>query len=871
MTSLLKLLRRREVRYPLKIALIYAVTGGLWIFLTDIAVYDFTRNIRLLAQIETAKGWFFIAATSIVIFCAVRKEMRSLAAKDEEIKKNERFLSDIFESIQDGMIIVDRALNIVRANPLVEKWLGYERLIGKKCNEVFGVDRDACIARKTIETGRQQSRTAFFESGGEKRWLDIYSYPLLDSKTGELKGAIGYLRDITVQKKAEDALRESEEKYRALFDAAVDAMVITDSGGIIMEANRRAGELSGVSADELAGRHITTLHPPEESARYMRVLSAAVESERPVSGDIYVLRSDGVKIPIELSISASEAGGKRILFASMRDISSRRKSEERIKQQLDMLSVLYAGAQNLSESLDLSALAENVVLACVANFGAGFAWIGYAEHGGRLRPLALYPDIPEYKRLITARWDSSPSGEGQTGRAIRSGTPVIIEDLRKDDGFAPWLETALSQNLHTGASFPLVSRKRTFGALTLYSEAPGFFTRERVRFFQAYAHQAAAALENARLYEETEHRLRRLDALFAIDTAITSSLDLQVTLNVLLDQAVSQLQMDAADVLLMDSHSLTFRHVTGRGFRTRGMERVKIRMGESNAGRAVLQRRVISLQDVSGSNDGRAEYFEQEGFVSYFAAPLIAKGQVKGVLELFSRSRLSPDPEWRGFLETVAYQAAIAIENVTLFDDLQRTNTELALAYETTLEGWSRALDLRDRETVGHAARVTEMAVELARAMGVGEQGLLHLRRGALLHDIGKMAIPDNILLKPGPLNEQESEIMRRHPVYALDLLQPIPYLRPALPIPYLHHERWDGSGYPQGLKGEQIPLPARIFAVADVWDALCSERPYRPAWPRQEVAEYLRRQSGKHFDPSVVEAFLGLMDRKEMKKEHEQ
>jgi putative nucleotidyltransferase with HDIG domain len=188
-----------------------------------------------------------------------------------------------------------------------------------------------------------------------------------------------------------------------------------------------------------------------------------------------------------------------------------------------------------------------------------------------------------------------------------------------------------------------------------------------------------------------------------------------------------------------------------------------------------------------------------------------------------------------------------------------RTSMDLARAYDAGLDGWSRALDLRDKETEGHTQRVAEMSLRLARAMGVPEDDLVHIRRGALLHDIGKMGIPDNILFKPGPLTEEEWVVMRRHPVYAYNLLSPITYLSRALDVPYCHHEKWDGTGYPRGLRGEQIPLSARIFAVADVWDALRSDRPYRAAWPNDRARAYIREQAGKHFDPRVVEVFLQM------------
>jgi putative nucleotidyltransferase with HDIG domain len=212
------------------------------------------------------------------------------------------------------------------------------------------------------------------------------------------------------------------------------------------------------------------------------------------------------------------------------------------------------------------------------------------------------------------------------------------------------------------------------------------------------------------------------------------------------------------------------------------------------------------------------------------------------------------------FLDTLSGQAAIAVESAQLFQNLQLSNAELVEAYDATLEGWAKALELRDKETEGHSKRVTEMSLKLAKALGVDRREMIHLRRGALLHDIGKMGMPDSILLKPGPLSEEEWEVMRLHPVYAKDMLSTISFLRPALEIPYYHHEKWDGSGYPLGLSGEEIPLAARIFAVVDVWDALGSDRPYRTAWSREEIFAYIKEQSAKHFDPRIVETFVTIL-----------
>ncbi|MDO8673381.1 MAG: response regulator [Dehalococcoidia bacterium] len=191
--------------------------------------------------------------------------------------------------------------------------------------------------------------------------------------------------------------------------------------------------------------------------------------------------------------------------------------------------------------------------------------------------------------------------------------------------------------------------------------------------------------------------------------------------------------------------------------------------------------------------------------------------------------------------------------------DLRRANVDLTLAYDSTIEGWSRALDLRDKETEGHSHRVTEMASQLARLIGLGEAEIVHVRRGALLHDIGKMGVPDSILLKAGKLTDDEWIQMKKHPQFARDLLAPIGYLRSALDIPFGHHEKGDGTGYPLGLKGEQIPLVARLFAIVDVYDALTSDRPYRAAWSVEQTVEHIMSLAGSHFDPHVVDIFLRM------------
>jgi PAS domain S-box-containing protein len=370
--------------------------------------------------------------------------------------------------------------------------------------------------------------------------------------------------------------------------------------------------------------------------------------------------------------------------------------------------------------------------------------------------------------------------------------------------------------------------------------------------------------------KQVEQQFRRLSGLHEIDNAIINNLDKDSTLRIMLEQVTEQLAIDAADILLLGPGDQSLHMAAARGFRTLPYELQNHccdcpgqSVGEGYAGLIALFRQKIYIP---GLAEHRTEWietrhsWEEEGFTSYIGLPLVSKGQVKGVLELFTRSPIRPNTEWLNYLTILAGQVAIAIDNSTLFEDLQQSNKNLSLAYDLTLEGWARALELRDKETEGHSQRVLQMTLDLAKELGLTGEALVHIRRGALLHDIGKMGIPDSILLKPGPLTEAEWMVMRKHPVFAHQLLSPVPFLHPAIDIPYCHHERWDGSGYPRGLKEEEIPLAARIFSVIDAWDALHDDRPYRKAWPEEQVKSYLREQAGKCFDPAVVKAFFSLL-----------
>jgi putative nucleotidyltransferase with HDIG domain len=363
--------------------------------------------------------------------------------------------------------------------------------------------------------------------------------------------------------------------------------------------------------------------------------------------------------------------------------------------------------------------------------------------------------------------------------------------------------------------------------------------------------------------ERLAQRLDQLSALHRIDRAITSGQTLEATLDLAVRQVVQRLGVDAASVLVRDEAERVLRPAASAGFRAASSATRTVALGDGVAGGMNEHEGPVSIdgRDRLRARIVRARLIEDEGIEAYDAVPLRAHGEFHGVLEVFHRAPATRSHEWRTDLVAFGDQIAIAIDQATTAAALRETNRQLVEAYDTTIEGWAAALDLRDEETQGHSRRVTDLAVKLATRLGVSEADRVRIKRGALLHDIGKMGVPDAILSKPGPLDEAEWAVMKQHPSLAHQLLSGTPFLRDALDIPYGHHERWDGTGYPRGLAGESIPLAARIFAVVDVYDALSSDRPYRAAWPRDRVLAHLRAESGTHFDPTVVRAFLDLID----------
>ncbi len=488
-----------------------------------------------------------------------------------------------------------------------------------------------------------------------------------------------------------------------IMDTMSDALIVLDPGAVARVVNPAACQLLGYRADELVGKPLSAM----TTGSLLTGPLGALAQKRAIQNyeTVYYPKTGGMRV---LSISASamksERGDSVATVLIARDVTERKRTEGAVRESVERYRAVVEQA---SEGIFLFNPHSKRFLEANAAF---VIMLGYTI--GELLELTLYDVVAHDRESI----------DRNVARILKEGRYSVGErQYRCKDGSLVDVEVSINSISHGGREV-----------------------------LCAVVHDIT---ERKRAEERVKRQVDRLGALRQIDMAITASLDLRVTLNVILDQVTAQLRTDAAAVLLFNARTQTLEHGAGRGLRSDKPVQSRIRLGEGHAGRAVLERRSIYLYDlreVADGTDGMDTHLRvREGFAAYFVVPLLAKGQVKGALEVYHRSALDPDQEWLGFLEALAGQAAIAIDNATMFDDLQLSNLELALAYDTTLEGWSRALDLRDEETEGHTRRVTELTMHLALSLGINEADVVHMRRGALLHDIGKWLSPTQSCSNP--------------------------------------------------------------------------------------------------------------------------
>jgi PAS domain S-box-containing protein/putative nucleotidyltransferase with HDIG domain len=773
-----------------------------------------------------------------------------------------------------GIFKVDDSFHFVYANAECCRILGYpiDKLTGMNFQEALSEESRALVADRYVRRQRGEVLPPRYEikvkrMDGEVRDVEMIVSVVKDSS--EKPSTMGQIVDISERKRNEDVIKTNERLLSGAmrvakmgyweYDVSTGMFTFNDQYYSLHKTTCEAAGGYRMKAEDFARKYVYSEDAHTVQERIMEGLATKdANYQSQTEGRIVCADGEVRWIIIWFRVEKDKNGRTIKLHGVNQDIHDRKLAEENVFQHAARVESLARTATQINRKLDLDTILNSVCEEAARTLNIRYSIILLAdEFSQTVTPITGHGLPTDYKKDIpgisySIFRDSLEQYEGST---------KVIQILKEDIAI-PIQRIVKKYDIRTVAFSKIKWQTQLIGVLA--TVCPGEereFNEDELLFLQSLADESAQAIMNARFLEDASRRLKRLETLRTIDNAITSSLDLRHTLSMFLDQLRNQLNVDAADILLFNPHSLTYDYAFGIGLQTDILKNANVYPDNDPVETIVLKRQRVQINELQNDADyARNQAFMREGFVSYFGIPLISKGQVRGVLEIFHRSKLNYDQELIDFLESLAGQAAISIDNAALFDELQRSNLELTLAYDATIEGWSHALDLRDEGTEGHTQRVTVLTMKLAREVGIQDEELNHIRRGAILHDIGKMAIPDDILHKPDKLNAKEMAVMKKHPEYANQMLSSIRYLKLSLDIPYYHHEKWDGTGYPRGFAGEQIPLAARLFAIVDVWDALTNNRPCRAAWSKQKALEYIKEQSGKHFDPEIVMSFLKII-----------
>lgn len=721
------------------------------------------------------------------------------------------FINSHFDFSPDCILIFsirNGEISLIYTDEGFEFLTGYSEDDLKKGIEIDQfVLEDSCGALKEMSKNILNSnsyKNIFKIKSKDGKVLDIENHLLpLKKYKGYEDSVILISRNITPDNYYINFINESNLKFKNVFNNVPVAIVLIDSTGKITEANHNLSKYIGYSIEEFKNMKLSQITHPEDICKSSALFRELKEGKR-CSYNFekrYIKKNEEiiwVKVSVSKLLRKSESNSNFIVI--IEDITEKKAKEKQLNQ----------------FKLSVTQSADTVFITDIEGY---FQYIN-----------------PAFEKL-----------SGYTMRDCAGKTPRILKSEHQDINYYEKLWCTIKN----GNVFKsTVINKKKSGEL-FYGEqiiTPIKNSKGEIVNFLSNMRDATTRITYEKKLEE---RYERLSVLHSIEM-ITKSSNHDITLDSVLNVITGKFGIENASIYLFDK-SKKLKHAYGSVIDNCFLDRHDLY--ENFIKNALLSKK-IKIFEISESN---FEFFHTSGYECMYIIPLISENFIKGVLILLSKNYADKSSEWSSFLEIFGTEITLSLENFELLKNLRKKNKELIEAYDETIEGWARALDLRDKETEGHTRRVTELTLKLAKRMGFSEKELVNIKRGAMLHDIGKLGVPDNILLKPGKLNTEEWKIMKKHPIHAKEMLYPIEYLRRAINIPYYHHERWDGKGYPERLKEEEIPLEARIFAVIDVWDALTSDRPYRKALSKDEVREYIKKNSGSHFDPEIVKEFLKL------------
>ena len=887
---LLEIMRGNELKLASSIYSYRAKTkqGG-YVWVEDVLRREFDENGLLIRTIVNGRD------------ITERKRMEeALIQSKNQAQKNNILLQSIMESPQ-GIVIFALDVNfcyiaftVTHKNTMKTIW-GVDIEIGMNMLNAITDPLDREKAKKNFERVLDGEQMLLVEEYGDPQKYRTYyedRYSPIRNEDGVISGLTVFVTDITERRQFEEELSRQNSQLESVHQISIGLTAELNLEKLLESITTHASELLKSS-----GGGIYLYRDDQDKLE----LAVAIGTQKPIAGN-FLERGEGLsgkvwelgkplavddyetwegRAAVYNSVSFKAVVGAPILRGeeflgvltlmaeppkkfSQHDVAllelyavhaavaiHNARLYQNLQSRMNQLEMLYETSKTLSGQYDLNVLLQSIVDSARKLLRSSTSGM-YLVSNNALRLTKVteagYP-VGAYLRF----------GEGMAGRVAQTRLPIRVDDYSKWEGHASIYNGI---PIHAVIEVPMLYKGELIGVLTADESGSSKrkFTEEDEHLMTLFASQAAGAIHSARLYSETRRRAQEFAGLYETTLDLSLQLDLSTVLTKIIERAKKLLDALCSSISLYDSTQDNLELVASIGpDLPPGTRR---QLGDGLAGRVAESRSPIIIDDYS-KWEFRSTLYEKIPYGSMLGVPLLYSGHLLGVLdvaEIKPSSRVFNEADMR-LLSLFAGQAASAIENAKLFDSLQNSHEELSLAYDATIEGWSRAMDLRDKETEGHTQRLVKRTLEIAERMGISQQELIHVRRGVLLHDMGKLGVPDHILLKPGALSADEWKIMRQHPTHAYEMLSFVEYLKPALDIPYCHHEKWDGSGYPRGLKEENIPLVARLFAVVDVWDALRSDRPYRPAWSVEQTREYIIEQSGRQFDPHVVEVFLKMLD----------
>ncbi len=674
-----------------------------------------------------------------------------------------------------------------------------------------------------------------------------------------VRRALSEIKERRERERAINALIESEERFRTVTESAGDAIICLKAPDTIYFWNKRAEDIFGYQINEVAGKSLHDLIVPErdnekakEGLEFFFKTGIGIVIGKTL--ELMAVRKGGAEFPVELSVSAMKIRGEWHATGIVRDITERKKADEKLREEIELNTHLLEINDAVANIIDMDKMMARVVHCGRKITGCDicFSYI-YDIDAANFKPWQSYG----LEQSMTAMFMTETIDEKTDfiKKAMEGRKPVIISDkniLQSSFGYLPEFDTAIA--------VPLIGSSDYLGLIIGIYKKPREFTERDMKVMEGITNQVSIALEQSRLHRESVDRamelsrkIETIQVMHEIDRNILSTLESEDILEIAARMTAKIISSDRVAVLLVDRERGGFVYKAGFGisFTLKGG---LVPFGDTSASEVIKTGRHQFVSDISQEKKLLPLEMKllNEGYRSHIRAPLIVKGEIIAMLIIGSKRAAAYTPEDLSTLEKIAAQISVALENARLVIDLK----DLFIG---TVKSLASAIDAKSPWTAGHSDRVTRYAVDIGSKMGFSSSEIKDIELGGLLHDIGKLGTYETILDKPGKLTDEEFELIKQHPIKGAEILTPIKQIRHVIPIVRHHHERYDGKGYPDGLKGEEIPLPARIMCVADSVDAMGADRPYRKGLSMNMIVGELKKCSGSQFDPRIVDVFLKL------------